>query len=368
MISSKQVTHCDTQDERISDWALLRRRGGRRLVIAFSGVNSHAGSYAYYASFAMPGVDQLLLNCPDNGWYFKGVPVDGGVPALQSTVSFLQRVSAQYDETVVIGGSMGAYAALLYGSELPGAHVLAMSPEIYPGVRRGYFNNLARVPELPLCLSAVFVRQPDFRPWIVVGEKKATDLFCMSEVNSPRAISIRNGYHHVPTVLHQFFSGLGNILAPLVAGRLHEALRALSGQMLKWPELSNLLYLMELGKVPIERSMTWLQLLPADFYGRGYLALAIAAQFERRAETDKALDYAALAVHANPDDLEAHAVHDRLWTAIHGTPPEPRFESYINPAHQGVVNYQQRLTELRKLHGMEPILFTEKQGSVAQIG
>lgn len=345
----------DARDERISDWALLRRRGGKRLVVAFSGVNSPAGSYAYYNSLAMPEFDQLLLNCPDNGWYFKGVPLDTGTASPQSTVSFLQQISAGYDETVVIGGSMGAYAALLYGSELTGAHVLAMSPEIYPGVRRGYFNNLARVAELPLNLSAVFVRRPEFRPWIVVGEKKATDLFCLSEINSPRAISIRNGYHHVPTVLHAFFSGLGNVLAPLVEGRLHDALRPLAGQMLKWPELSNLLYLMELGKVPVERSVTWLGMLPADFYGRGYLALAIAAQFERRTETDKALHYAALAVEANPGDLEAHSVHDRLWTAIHGAPPAPRFERHIDPVHQGVVNYQQCLIELRQLHGIEPI-------------
>jgi hypothetical protein len=332
---------------------MLRRRGGRRLIIALSGVDCAPGTYAYYNSLALPHSDQLLLNSPDNGWYFKGVPLGQGRTSLEATWRFLQDISAQYDETVMIGGSMGAYGALLYGSVLPKAHVLAMSPEVYPGIRNGYFNNLARTSELPLNLSAIFVRCPTFRPWIVVGEKKVSDLFCLSEVPLQSVISIRNGYHHVPSILHRFFDGLGNIVEPLLQGTLPKRLEPLTGVMTRWPELSALLYMIELRRVPIERSCTWLESLPNGLYIRGYLALAIAKHFQQQGKIPSALHYAALARTLNPGDLEAHFVHDRLWADVHGAPPTPMFEKHLNPAHDTVLNYRTLLIELQRLHGLE---------------
>lgn len=340
------------EDDRISDWALLRRRGGRRLIVSLSGVDCPPGSFAYYNSLALPDSDQLLLNSPDNGWYFGGVPLGQSETSLETTWAFLQNISTEYDETVLIGGSMGAYGALLYGCELPKAHVLAMSPEVYPGIRRGYFNNLAKVKQIPLNLSTIFAKRPGFKPWIVVGEKKVSDLFCLSEVNSPRVLSLRNGYHHVPSVLHAFFGGLGNIVAPLVAGELPQRLQPLIGQMTHWPELSALMYMIELGRVPLERCCAQFEALPFGFYGRGYLALMIAALFERQNKPYMALRYAALARDANPDDIETHAVHDRLWAALHGAPPVPCFQHHIDPLFDSVVNYQNFLAELRALHGM----------------
>lgn len=346
------MTTPQPEDDRISDWALLRRRGGRRLIVALSGVDCPPGSFAYYNSLALSDSDQLLLNSPNNGWYFGGVPLGQGAPTLEATWAFLQKISADYDETVLIGGSMGAYGALLYGCELPKAHVLAMSPEIYPGIRRGYFNNLAKVKEIPLNLSTIFAKRSGFKPWIVVGEKKVSDLFCLSEVNSPRVMSLRNSYHHVPSVLHTFFGGLGNIVAPLVAGELPQRLQPLVGQMVHWPELSALLYMSELGRVPVDRACTWLETLPVGLYIRSYLALVISAQFERQKKPYMALRYATMARDVNPEDLETHALHDRLWTALHGTPPTPCFQHHIDPLFGQVANYQTFLAELHALHGI----------------
>lgn len=348
------MTTPQPEDVRISDWALLRRRTGRRLIVALSGVDCPPGSFAYYNSLALPDSDQLLLNSPDNGWYFGGVPLGQGAPTLEATWAFLQKISADYDETVLIGGSMGAYGALLYGCELPRAHVLAMSPEIYPGIRRGYFNNLAKVKEIPLNLSTIFAKRPEFKPWIVVGEKKVSDLFCLSEINLPRVLSLRNSYHHVPSVLHTFFGGLGNIMAPLVAGELPQRLQPLLGKMVHWPELSALLYMSELGRVPVDRACTWLETLPVGLYIRGYLALAISAQFERQKKPYMALRYAAMARDANPEDLETHARHDRLWTELHGEPPSPCFQQHIDPMFAQVANYQTFLAELHALHSITP--------------
>lgn len=343
------------QDERISDWALLRRRGARRLVIALSGVSCPPGTYAYYNSLVRPDVDQLLLNCPDNGWYFQGIPLEQGPASLEATITFLQKLAADYDETVVIGGSMGAYGALLYGAELPGAHVLSMSPEIYPGVRRGYFNSRARVSALPLNLSVMFNRRPEFKPWIIVGEKKVSDLYCLTEITSPNLISIRNAHHQIPALLHGYFNGLQNVIDPVADGTIGARLQPIAGEMLQWPELCNLLYLIELGKVPPKRSMQWLSVLPQDFYGRGYLALAIARQQERRGNSGPALRHAGLALKANPGDLEAHLVHDRLWSAVHGAPPAPVFDRHLDPAHDGVEAYRAILADLHRLHGLDPL-------------
>lgn len=341
-----------TQDEPISDWALLRRRGGRRLIVALSGVDCAPRAFAYYNSLALPESDQLLLISPDNGWYFGGVPLGPKAASLEETWAFLQTVSANYDETVLIGASMGGYGALLYGSELPKALILAMSPEFYPGIRRGFFNNWAQVGQIPLNLSTIFAKRPDFQPWIVVGEKKASDLFCLSELNSPRVIPLKNGYHNVASTLHSFFGGLSNAIAPLTAGQLAHRLQSLTGQMTHWPELSALMYLTELGRVPVERSCAQLDALPAHFYGRGYLALQIANQFERQKKPYMALRYAALARDVNPDDLETHAVHDRLWTELYGAPPVPRFQAHVDPVFAGVENYRRFLLELHRRHGL----------------
>lgn len=353
VILSSDIKNTPEQTDRaLSDWALLRPRGGRRLIIALSGVDCPPGSYAYYNSLALPDSDQLLLNSPRNGWYFGGIPLEqGGTPSLEATWRFLQKITADYDETVVIGGSMGAYGALLYGCELPKAHVLAMSPEVYPGIRRGYFNSLAKVKELPPNLSTVFAKRPDFKPWIVVGEKKVSDLFCLSEVPPARILSIRNGYHYVPAILHRLFDGLGNLVAPLVAGALPRRLEPVMGMMTRWPELSALLYMIELGRIPVERACDWLETIPASLYIRGYLALAIAGQFERQKKPYMALRYAALARDVNPEDIETHAVHDRLWAELHGAPPPPRFQHHIDPLYDDVQNYQHFLKDLRALHG-----------------
>ncbi len=99
---------------------------------------------------------------------------------------------------------MGGYGALLYGAFFATAHVLSLAPEIYPGIRQGHFIAHSKSMDLPLCLSALFLRNKSFAPHILVGEKMESDLFNFGEIASDRIYAIKNGYHnlapvHIPT-------------------------------------------------------------------------------------------------------------------------------------------------------------------------
>ncbi|MBT9383266.1 hypothetical protein KM176_05285 [Pseudooceanicola sp. CBS1P-1] len=338
------------RDERFSDWALLRRRGARRLVIAFSGIDCKKGRFAYYDVLARQDCDQLLLNCPDNGWFFDGVPLERGDASRGQTLDFLRELAACYDEVLMLGGSMGAYGALLYGAGLPGAKVLAMSPEIYGGLRRGFFLRCAGVAGPPPGLSALLARSPDFRPWILVGEKVASDLFCLTEVPPARVISLKNCPHTIPAYLESRF-GLAALIPALSEDRLEPMLAPLRGEMSRYPDLAALLYLLDLGRLPVARAMGYLGTLPPDLYLRGYLALAIARAFERQDRPDMALRLAAEARTVNPGDMEAQALHDRLWTALEGRPPAPRFRAHVDADLCAVRAYRAQLDQLEALHG-----------------
>lgn len=345
----------EPHDEMLSDFALMQHRGSKRLVIALSGINSAPGRYSYFATFRSTACDTLLLNCPDNGWFFNGLPTAPGQGdfTLKSTLTWLEPIVARYDQVLFLGGSMGAYGALLYGAHFPGAEIFAMSPEIYPGIRRGFVNNYYKGPDLPPNLSRLFTR-PDFRPYIVAGEKKFSDLFCLTEVTHDRVFAVRNAQHQIPSVLHSFLGTLGRIVDPIFERGVEKAIRPLLGNLLAYPDLVSVLYLCELGRVPLDRAIAHLEMIPRDSYLQGYLALLVSERFERQGNLFKALHFARLARDANPGDLTAHLAHDRLTAALHGTPPPPHWTAHACPHFVGQPLYDACVQDLQKLHGADP--------------
>ncbi|MBI1171462.1 hypothetical protein GC209_08685 [bacterium] len=345
----------ELHDQILSDFALLRVRNSKRLVVALSGMNTAPGRYSYYSSFAEAECDTLLLNCPDNGWYFGGLPFAKahGDFDLKSTLSFLERIVARYDQVLFVGGSMGAYGALLYGAHFPGAEILSMSPEIYPGIRRGFVIGNCRSAELPPNLSRLFAK-PDFNPYIIAGEKRYSDLFCLSDAPLQRTFALRNAQHLVPVVLHRYLGALGKVVDPIFSGDLGKILRPLAGNLLAYPEIVALLYLMELGKIPVARARDQLGIIPPDNYLRGYLALLISEIHERTGQKDRALEFARMARDANLTDLPAHFAHDRLTLELEGAPPEPIWRAYQTDHFTGQPLYDSCVRDLMLLHGDLP--------------
>ncbi|WP_029151077.1 tetratricopeptide repeat protein [Microbacterium indicum] len=124
--------------------------------------------------------------------------------------------------------------------------------------------------------------------------------------------------------------------------------------MADWPDLSNLLYLFALRKLPMSRLRAYLRTLPDDFYGRGYATLAMAQRLRRQGEGDRALRLADAAVAANPGDLSAHLFRDQLRFEIDGRLAEPSFEAQVNEAQLRADDYLDSYLALCKLHGITP--------------
>ena len=138
------------------------------LVIACSSLGimqgkTHSASTGRYEFFKFLNgtfgqhVHTLYVSDPTQAWYLGGVEGLGSDP--RSTVDGVQKLLANHglrpSRTLVVGSSMGGFAALLFGSLLK-ASVLAMVPQTFvgndrwPDQRRNALDNYAHSPYLDL--------------------------------------------------------------------------------------------------------------------------------------------------------------------------------------------------------------------------
>ncbi|WP_010138998.1 hypothetical protein [Oceanicola sp. S124] len=337
----------------LSDHALLMRRGARRLVIGVTAVGKPARRFDYFKALDVPGHDLLLLNSPGNGWYVDGVPLGAGPPSLSGTRDWLAGLARGYDEVAVIGGSMGAYGALLLGAALPGAKILAMSPEVYAGLAGGAFERFSQNEDLPPTLSRLLARQ-DLDYTVVTGERNAADFFCTSEVPRQRLITIRNGYHQVAAVVAAELGGMQALVDPLLKGRLHQVLKPITGELSRYPDLGAVLYLFEQNRLPAARAEAFLKALPEGFYGRAILHLRLGQRARAMGNPYLALEHASRARALNPPDIEAQLLHDEVWQQVHGVLPPPGYEAHLDPRFAKVLRYHEQWRRLAQLHGRPP--------------
>ena len=109
-----------------------------------------------------------------------------------------------------IGNSMGAYAALLFGTLVNADHVLAIGPETLlrlAGSRsRAFIGNRPPTPFddlLPYLSQPAAGRKTD----IVIGESDLVDVHCarrIAHLDGVRIRSLRGVGHEVPAMLHRF--------------------------------------------------------------------------------------------------------------------------------------------------------------------
>lgn len=337
----------------LSDYALLVRRGARRLVIGITAVGKPPRRFDYFKVLEGPGHDLLLLNSPDNGWYFNGVPLGDGAPSLAATRRYLSELAAGYDEVAVIGGSMGAYGALILGQAIPGARILAMSPETYAGLAGGAFVRFSQAEGAPPCLSRLLA-DPQLDYTVVTGERNAADFFCTSEVPRPRLLTVRNGYHQVAAVVSAHMGGLQALVDPLIEGRLSQVLQPILGELSRYPDLGAVLYLFEQNRLSAARVEAFIETLPPGFYGRAILHLRLGQRARAQGNPYRALDQAARARALNPADIEAHLLHDQVHAHLHGAPPPPGYREHLDPRFAKVLRYHEQWSQLARLHGDDP--------------
>lgn len=193
------------------EWYKLERcPGSDRLVIVFSHINEKPGRFSFYGTFRDIAVNKLFVNIPGNRWYQDGIPGLGdGIEATADGIRIVMQEVAPRS-VMCVGNSMGAYAALLFGTLVNADHVLAIGPETLlklPGSRsRAYigsrpdtgFDDL--LPYLGLPSAG---RKTD----IIFGESDLIDVQCarrVAHLDGVHIRSLRGVGHEVPAMLHRF--------------------------------------------------------------------------------------------------------------------------------------------------------------------
>lgn len=339
----------ETGETVLSEMAVFRGNSAKRLAICFSALNTPPGTFGFFKQFDR-NWNVLFVNCRNNDWYVRGIAFyDHQEVTVDTTIAFLKSLALHYDEVYLVGGSMGGYAALLYGYYIPDATIVAIGPECYPGVRSGYFRPFAPHDVRPPSLSRFWSR-PGFNPWIISGEKKLSDIFCLSEAVGPRIISLKNCSHHVFPILSKKVGMVSQLLLAGRANTIRSEIRPLIGQLNEWPDVANLLFLMEIGRVSASRGAAVLKTIPEGNYIAGYLALQVAVSYEKSGDLQIALDYASRAVIENSGDLEAHLFHDRIYKKVVGHAPVPRWEENFLPMLLEGGPYEKWRDDLLDLH------------------
>ena len=173
--------------------------GSERAVVAFSARGGGHGQFHFFRTLQpLPGVTKLLVRDPSERWYNHGLPGSEGASVGETAA----RIRAELDElgaarVVTAGGSMGGYAAILYGCLLEAERVVALVPQTVLD------------PILPQAPAAgVRLEVPDLRPIVsaapgtaidlVVGWDDLVDVFHalnLADLPSVRVLALPGGGH-----------------------------------------------------------------------------------------------------------------------------------------------------------------------------
>lgn len=103
------------------------------LSVFFAGMDLRKNSYnfEFVKATAQIPIHKIFLRDAYNLWYHKGLP--GLSSNIDETASFLSRYTQnpKYKKVVLVGNSMGGYAAILFGILLSVNEVIAFCPKTY---------------------------------------------------------------------------------------------------------------------------------------------------------------------------------------------------------------------------------------------
>lgn len=174
--------------------------GSKKLIIFFSATGARAGKFNFWKEGSILPCHRIFINNGSNEWYQNGVPGLGST--VQETVETLKKWSDALgaSEIYTCGGSMGAYAAILYGTQL-GARVLSFAAETTLGIEGSRSvshikkGTILRFPELRGFIEKS--PQPIFH---YVGEMDPVDVYCAAKLKGTQNIRLTTliGVDHGP--------------------------------------------------------------------------------------------------------------------------------------------------------------------------
>lgn len=177
------------------------------LLVIFSHLAARPPKFGWYRTFDDIDINKLFVNCDGHEWYRGGISGLGS-GGLEGSIREIKKIAQQISPNASIytaGGSMGGYAAILYGALLNCQGVYAAGCETIlrlPGGRSTRILNSDHLSHVYCDLRALNkIDLPIFMPF---GEMDLVDTLCagsLAQYPKVRVYSVLDGEHGVSRTL-----------------------------------------------------------------------------------------------------------------------------------------------------------------------
>ncbi|MCV9960715.1 hypothetical protein OIU34_02285 [Pararhizobium sp. BT-229] len=174
--------------------------GSRKLIIFFSATGAKPNQFNFHKEGMKLPCHRMFINNGHNEWYQRGVPRLGN--NVEETVETIWRWAEHLgaDEIYTCGGSMGAYAAILYGTML-GARVLSFAAETTLGIEGSRsVSHIRKGTELRFPELAGYIADAKKPVFHYAGELDPIDVYCATKLKGTPNLTITTlrGVDHNP--------------------------------------------------------------------------------------------------------------------------------------------------------------------------
>jgi len=195
----------------ISDYCKVINSQAKRTYVFFSSIRTPQSQFSFYriGTSLSETSNVVFLNTHKPTWYYEGIPGLGS--DVKSTILSLQNILNQLnttEELIFVGGSMGAYAAILFSTQIKEvSEVLAFGPEILLGLDGGYSKNHIGKISKDKHYDLLFLMSKTKTHFnIYIGDSSHSDIYNVSKLyeksyKNVSIFSLKNLDHDLPKYL-----------------------------------------------------------------------------------------------------------------------------------------------------------------------
>ncbi|MFC6519365.1 hypothetical protein ACFQAT_05790 [Undibacterium arcticum] len=162
-----------------------RRPGSQDVCIAFSARDTAKGKFTFYSILSSLPAHVIFVNDFSNGWYLNGTPEFGDEAGLLNwLVEKIDSLKTFSGRVFTLGSSMGAYAALKYGSLLGADRIMALGPESELCIPLGRsVTSLQSIPEGAGNIASLPFKVPQ-DVLVLSGNNDIVDFYCACQLKA----------------------------------------------------------------------------------------------------------------------------------------------------------------------------------------
>lgn len=163
----------------IGDYCLVQRKYDiADTIVVFSALNTPKGKFRFTKALAEFDGNVIYLNSKKgNDWYTEGIEDLG--EDYRSTAIAIKNLICQYSgngerKVITIGGSMGAYAAVLYGALIDADYSIACGTELITNLFRGRSVHVTK--KIPIDVLNKIIHDSQCTHHMIAGNKDPVDM------------------------------------------------------------------------------------------------------------------------------------------------------------------------------------------------